>query len=71
VSGVLVPLPRPEVLIILKAVAHRPQDLSYIEAIRAAQLRLNLSRVRRWVWEFSEALSMPEILRNLETLLSQ
>jgi hypothetical protein len=71
VSGVLVPLPRPEDLIVLKAVAHRPQDLADIEAILAAQPRLNLRRVRRWVREFSEALSMPEILRDLETLLSQ
>ena len=71
VSGVLVPLPRPEDLIILKAVAHRPQDLADIEAILAAQPRLNLRRVRRWVAEFSEALSMPEILRDLEALLSQ
>jgi Nucleotidyltransferase of unknown function (DUF6036) len=71
VSGVQVPLPRPEDLIILKAVAHRPQDLADIEAILAAQPRLNLRRVRRWVREFSEALSMPEIFRDLETLLSQ
>jgi hypothetical protein len=71
VGGVRVPLPRPEDLIILKAVAHRPQDLADIEAILAAQPRLNLRRVRRWVQEFSEALSMPEILRDLETLLSQ
>ena len=71
VGGVRVPLPRPEDLIILKAVAHRPQDLADIEAILAAQPRLNLRRVRRWVQEFSEALSMPEILRDLEALLSK
>ena len=71
VSGVLVPLPRPEDLIVLKAVARRPQDLADIEAILAAQPRLNLRRVQRWVREFSEALSMPEILRDLEALLSQ
>ena len=70
-GGVRVPLARPEDLIILKAVAHRPQDLADIQAILAAQPRLNLRRVRRWVQEFSEALSMPEILRDLETLLSQ
>ena len=71
VGGVRVPLPRPEDLIILKAVAHRPQDMGDIAAILAAQPRLNLRRVRRWVQEFSEALSMPEILSDLEKLLSQ
>jgi predicted nucleotidyltransferase len=70
-SGVRVPLPRPEDLLIMKAVAHRPHDLADIEAILAVHLRLNLRRERRWVQEFSEALSMPEIFHDLETLLSQ
>jgi predicted nucleotidyltransferase len=70
-GGVRVPLPHPEDLIIMKAVAHRPQDLADIEAILAVQARLNLRRVRRWVQAFAEALSMPEIFHDLETLLSQ
>ncbi len=68
---VRVPLPPPEDLIIMKAVAHRPQDLDDIEAIIAAHPKLNLRRVRRWVREFATALSMPEILNDLEVLLSQ
>jgi len=70
-SGVQVPLPLPEDLIIMKAVAHRPQDLADIEAILAAHQKLNLRRVRRWVREFAAALSMPEILNDLEALLSR
>jgi len=70
-DGVRAPLPFPEDLIIMKAVAHRPQDLGDIEAILAAQPNLNLRRVRRWVREFAAALSMPEILNDLEALLSQ
>jgi hypothetical protein len=70
-GGVLVPLPLPEDLIIMKAVAHRPQDLADIEAILAAHPKLNPRRVRRWVREFASALSMPEILNDLEALLSQ
>jgi hypothetical protein len=70
-GGVRVPLPLPEDLIVMKAVAHRPQDLADIEAILAAHPKLNLRRVRRWVREFAAALSMPETLNDLEALLSQ
>jgi predicted nucleotidyltransferase len=70
-GGVQAPLPLPEDLIIMKAVAHRPQDLADIEAVLAAHPKLNLQRVRRWVREFAAALSMPEILNDLEVLLSQ
>jgi hypothetical protein len=70
-GGVQAPLPLPEDLIIMKAVAHRPQDLADIEAVLAAHPKLNLKRVRRWVREFAAALAMPEILNDLEALLSQ
>lgn len=70
-GGVKIPLPLPEDLIIMKAVAHRPRDLEDIEAILHAQSKLNLRRVRRWVREFSNALEMPEIIKDLEALLSQ
>jgi len=70
-GGVQAPLPLPEDLIVMKAVAHRPQDLADIEAILAARSKLNLRRVRRWVREFAAALEMPEILNDLEALLPQ
>jgi predicted nucleotidyltransferase len=70
-GGVRLPLPLPEDLIIMKAVAHRPQDLADIEAILAAHPKIKVRRVRRWVREFSAALEMPEILNDLEVLLSQ
>ena len=70
-GGVRAPLPLPEDLIIMKAVAHRPQDLVDIEGILAAQPKLDRRRVRRWVGEFAAALGDPEILSDLETLLSR
>jgi len=70
-GGVRVPLPLPEDLIVMKAVAHRPRDLADLEAILAAHPKLNLRRVRRWVREFASVLSMPEILTDLEVLISQ
>jgi hypothetical protein len=70
-GGVQLPLPLPEDLIIMKAVAHRPRDLGDIEAILAAHPKLNLRRVRRWVREFAAALGMPDIPTDLEALLAR
>ncbi len=70
-GGVQVPLPLPEDLIIMKAVAHRPQDLADIEAIIAAHLEFNRRRVRCWVREFAATLTMPKILYDLEALIYQ
>jgi hypothetical protein len=69
VAGVPLPLPTPEDLIIMKAVAHRPRDLSDIEAILDAHPNLDLERVRRWVREFARAAGMPEIWSDLQRAL--
>lgn len=71
VGGVKIPLPSPEDLIIMKAVAHRQRDLIDIEAIRDANPNLNLKRIRKWVKEFSAVLEMPEILKDLEKILKR
>jgi len=63
------PLPTPENLIIMKAVAHRPQDMADIKALLDANPKVNLRRIRRWVKEFSSALDAPDILSDLESLL--
>jgi hypothetical protein len=65
------PLPTPDDLIVMKAIAHRPRDLADIESILDAHPKLNLRRVRRWVKEFSGAIEMPEILNDLETILER
>jgi predicted nucleotidyltransferase len=66
-----IPLPTPEDLIIMKAVAHRPQDLGDIESVLDAHPKLDIRRVRRRVREFSKVLEMPEILNDLETILAR
>jgi predicted nucleotidyltransferase len=65
------PLPVPEDLIIMKAIAHRPRDLADIESILDVHTKLNLRRVRQWVKEFSSAIEMPEILNDLENILAR
>ena len=71
VGGLSLPLPTPEDLIIMKAVAHRPRDLADIESVLDAHPKLDLRRVRRWVGEFSTALEMPDILKDLEAILGR
>lgn len=71
VGGISLPLPTPEDLIIMKAVAHRPRDLADIESLLDAHPKLDLRRVRRWVREFSAALEMPDILKDLETIIAR
>jgi hypothetical protein len=71
VGGVRIPLPLPEDLLIMKAVAHRPRDMADIESILDAQAKLDLPRVRRWVREFSTALETPELLRDFNALVAR
>jgi predicted nucleotidyltransferase len=70
VKGISVPLPSPEDLIIMKALPSRSKDLEDIEGIINANPDINLRRIRRYVKEFSEILTMPEISEKLEKILS-
>lgn len=70
-GGIQVPLPLPEDLLIMKAIAHRPRDMADIESILDAQPKLDLRRVRRWVREFANALDTPELLQDLNTIIGR
>jgi len=62
-------LPTPEDLIILKAVAHRPQDLVDIQAVAVSNPDLDKQRVRYWVDQFSAALDLPGLWEQISQLL--
>lgn len=64
-----VPLPAPEDLVIMKAVAHRPRDVADIEAVLEAHPDLDRARIRMWVGEFAEVLDAPELLADVDLLL--
>ena len=66
---VRIPLPTPEDLVIMKAVAHRPRDIADIEGILDLHPGIDKARVRKWVANFAELLEMPELRTDLERLL--
>lgn len=70
-GGVSVNLPQVEDLLILKAIACRPQDLRDIEGLLDLHPDADVARVRRWVSEFSTAMTMPELLQECDKLLAQ
>ena len=69
VGTLSLPLPTPENLIIMKAIAHRPQDMADVKALLDAHPKLNLRKVRQWVKEFSRALDASDIIDDLESLI--
>ena len=71
VAGITIPLPTPEDLTIMKAIAHRPIDMADIQSLMDAHPDIDMRRVRQWVKEFSDILEMPEIYNDLEKILSQ
>ena len=70
VAGATVPLATPEDLIIMKAIAHRPQDLLDIDALLAAYPSFDVERVRRWVKAFADMIEDRAILDALESRLT-
>ncbi len=71
IGSVRIKVASPEDLIITKAVAHRPRDIADIESILNIEPNLDFDRIRFWVGQFSEALEMPELMEDLEKLLSR
>lgn len=64
-------IPTPEDLIILKAVAHRPKDLQDIRDIVEKQPNLDVTRIKKWVKAFAQALEMPNLWKEINTLLKE
>jgi hypothetical protein len=62
-------LPTPEDLIILKAVAHRPKDLTDIQVIAASYPDLDRERIQLWVEQFGAALELPDLWDKISRLL--
>lgn len=70
-GGVRVRLPQVEDLLIMKALAQRPQDIRDIEGLLDLHPKADIGTVRQWVREFSTAMTMPDLLEGFEKLLEQ
>ena len=70
-SGVRVRLPQVEDLLIMKAIAHRPQDLRDIEGLLDVFPTANVESVRRWIRDFATAAELPDLPDEFEKLLAQ
>ena len=62
-------LPTPEDLIVLKAIANRPQDQLDIRTIAEVYPHIDRSRIRHWVRQYAELLEAPDLWKEIEALL--
>ena len=63
-----VPLPTPEDLVVMKAIAHRPKDILDIREIVLCRPDLNSTYIRQRTMEFAGALDMPELWTDIAGL---
>jgi predicted nucleotidyltransferase len=71
IGGLQLRLPRPEDLIIMKAVAHRPQDMVDVEHLIETYPTVDLTRVQQWLSEFAAVLEAPDLLDDFRVLLAR
>jgi hypothetical protein len=71
VGGIRIPLPIPEDLIVMKAVAHRSRDMMDIESILSMHAQIDEKWITSTLREFAEALDTPEIVTDFVKLLRQ
>lgn len=71
IGSLRIRLPMPEDLIILKAVAHRPKDMTDIEAVLSVQRHLDYDRIEFWVRQFAEVLEMPGLWSDVEKMINR
>ena len=69
IGGVILRLPTPEDLIIMKAIAHRMKDLEDIRGIANNHPNLDRGRIQFWVKQFGEALDLLDLWQEIEKLL--
>ena len=69
VAGVAIPLPSPESIVLMKAIAQRARDVADIEGIVEAHDHLDLDWVRERLAEFGQALGRSDLLDEFDRVL--
>jgi Nucleotidyl transferase of unknown function (DUF2204) len=70
-GGLDIPLPRVEDLLIMKAVAHRPQDMLDVQALLRMNPGVDVDMVRRWVREFGIATAMSDLIEDFDKAVAR
>jgi hypothetical protein len=70
-QGRQVPIASPEDMVIMKAVAKRPQDLEDIRNLLLSHPNLDLTRVRMYLPQFAEVLDDPALVNTFEQLVAE
>ena len=71
IAGITVPLPAPESIVVMKAIARRARDIGDIEGILEVHDRLDLDWIRTRLSEFDRALGHTDLLDEFNGILTR
>ena len=71
IAGVSVPLPAPESIVVMKAIARRARDIADIEGILEVHDRIDLDWIRTRLSEFDQALGQTDLLDEFNRVLTR
>ena len=71
VAGVAIPLPSPESIVLMKAIAQRARDVADIEGVIEVHDHLDLDWVRDRLTEFGQALGRSDLLDEFDRVLTR
>jgi hypothetical protein len=70
-GGINIPVPTPEDLIVMKAIAHRPKDLEDIRGIAESHDSLDRVYLQKHIQEFGNGLDMPALWNEISQLIKK
>ena len=71
ILGITVPIPPPEHITVMKALARRPRDIADIEGLLDRHPDMDLEQVREMLGELAEILEDPTLLEDFDGLVQR